>query len=146
MQYYKSLYDDIENRKARIVISEKEKTKYYRRVIGLDTSISYTSRVPGYFRFVISRWRLSNHKLKIETLRYNGNNIKIPRDMRKCNLCHVLDDEYHAIFECHKYSLIRIKFMELLRRRNNVKSLLNPSEADIKPVALLLHGIEKLIV
>ena len=49
-------------------------------------------------RIIISRWRLSSHKLHIETGRYKI--PKVPTADRKCQICNILEDEYHALFSC----------------------------------------------
>ena len=45
-----------------------------------------------YKRAVISRWRLSNHKLRIELGRYTR--PPTPREERTYTNCGVLEDEY----------------------------------------------------
>ena len=48
--------------------------------------------------------RISNHKLDIETGRYN----KISRCDRICPVCSLdIEDEIHFLFDCAKYSSIR---------------------------------------
>ena len=44
----------------------------------------------------ITKFRLGSHKFPIETGRWR----RIPRDQRLCQLCEVLGDEYHIMFEC----------------------------------------------
>ena len=101
--YYMQLHDhnqddNLNLRKASILHSDKAMITYYKNTVGLNKTCLYNSLIADYFRFIITRWRLSNHKLKIETLRYGAENIKIPRHMRYCALCNVLEDETHAVF------------------------------------------------
>ena len=92
-------------------------------------------------RCLISRWRLSNHKLYIETGRYN--NPPIPREDRKCVICNVLEDEHHAIFICPTFSNIRMKFADILNKYRSIKSILNPDINDAVHVANLIDEIDK---
>ena len=52
--------------------------------------------------------RISNHKLMIETGRYN----QTSRNDRFCPICNsgIIEDEFHFLFHCPKYSIPREKF------------------------------------
>ena len=50
-------------------------------------------------RFSISKLRLSSHKLKIETGRYEN----LPVEKRLCDHCQKIDDEFHFVMECSLY-------------------------------------------
>ena len=56
----------------------------------------YLTLLPKNLRINFTKFRLSNHKLPIEIGRHQG----IERADRKCNLCEIVGDEYHAIFQC----------------------------------------------
>lgn len=57
---------------------------------------------------VLIRFRTRNHKLPIETGRWNS----IPFQERKCNLCtEDLRDEYHYILSCKHFKDQRIKYI-----------------------------------
>ena len=43
-----------------------------------------------------------NHNLKVITGRWHKP-IPIPFHERKCDICNVLDDEFHFVFQCSKY-------------------------------------------
>ena len=94
-----------------------------------------------YYRYIITRWRLSNHKLKIETDRYLK--PKPPPDQRTCDVCNVVEDEFHAIFICPMYETVREKYRPLLSC-GDVGTFLSPIECDIENTAKFLHGIEEL--
>ena len=50
---------------------------------------------------------ISNHKLLIETGRYNN----IPRSDRLCTICgYNVEDETHLLFHCPRYSSLRENF------------------------------------
>ena len=92
--YYKSLdnhhrQNNIQDRKNRILTSSNSMMIRYRSLINMNIkSIIYNSYMEDEQRSVISRWRLSNHQLRIETGRYDS--PKTPRENRKCLLCNVV--------------------------------------------------------
>jgi hypothetical protein len=62
------------------------------------------------FRIALTRFRVSAHRLLIETGRWHKPN-KIPRNERKCIICNKLEDEYHFLLECTLYCEIRTKYL-----------------------------------
>ena len=52
--------------------------------------------IPDYQRVALTRFRLSSHRLRIETGRW----IRVPRDQRLCMCDLGVQDEYHVIFIC----------------------------------------------
>ena len=104
-----------------------------------DFGISdYLVRINSFkIRNNISKMRVSSHNLFVETLRRGRN--RIPRNERICYFCGTdIEDEFHFIIVCKKYSDLReqfipkiyyrkpsmYKFIDLLRS-NNRKTLLN---------------------
>ena len=60
-------------------------------------------------RKTLVKLRISNHKLNIETGRYD----KISRCDRICPVCSLdIEDEIHFLFDCAKYSSIRDELMK----------------------------------
>ena len=61
-------------------------------------------------RYCLSRFRLSSHKLKIETDRYVV--PRIPPEQRLCTNCdlNICEDEFHFLIVCKKYSTHRNVF------------------------------------
>ena len=148
IHYYFSIPDNvteenIREREERIKISDSTMHKRYRLISNLSYAQSlYKSNVDDEYRKTITRWRLSSHRLHIETGRYK--NPKIPRENRICSICCVIEDENHAIFNCKAHYFIRIKYTNLLIRYSNVREILNPScDADIRAVGSFLSEIEK---
>ena len=96
VQYYRSLHDhnredNIDERTRRIMSSEASMLEYYRNIVDVETKPTiYSSYMNDRKRRVISRWRLSNHKLNIELGRYSS--PKVPREDRKCLRCDVVED------------------------------------------------------
>ena len=117
-------------------------TKYYAAMNFVNKNDIYTSYLCDHYRYIITRWRLSCHDLKIETGRYAK--PAIPREMRICDVCYEIEDESHVIFKCPRYNIVREKYNNLLTTNNNVCKFLNPSINEIKETANYLHDIEKL--
>ena len=57
----------------------------------------------------ITRLRISAHKLRIETERFNNKLQYIPPEMRTCLNCNreETEDEFHVVIACPKYSSLR---------------------------------------
>lgn len=84
------------------------------------------------YRKSLCRLRVSSHRLEIEAGRWSKPN-KTPLDDRKCIECNKLEDEFHFIIECSRYTELRNmyikryywrrpnmpKFIELLTSDNN---------------------------
>ena len=114
----------------------------YRNLFNLNqTCIIYDSYLNDEIRTILSRWRLSSFDLHVETGRYN----KTLREMRICNLCQDgnIEDEYHVIFVCNFYNVIRHRYHVLLQDNNTISKLLNPTTiADCYSTSKLLMEIE----
>ena len=69
--------------------------------------MKYLLNIPWKFAKYILRFRLSNHKLNIETGRYTG----INRELRICDKCqlNVLGDEFHLCFVCTNQDIIVLR-------------------------------------
>ena len=50
------------------------------------------------FRVAVSRLRVSSHRLEVEKGRWKT--PPVPFNNRLCNICQVLDDEFHFLFKC----------------------------------------------
>ena len=72
--------------------------------------------LPDSFTRVIAKFRMSSHNLLIEKGRYTN----VPRDQRICLNCNSndIEDEYHFIFMCPKYSDLRSRFIKRFYYRN----------------------------
>ena len=123
--------------------SEKTQDIRYRELIGIDqTNCLYDSNVNDSYRTVITRWRLSNHKMAIETGRYERPMIE--RDQRVCRTCLVREDEEHALFSCPLYNNIRRDHPNIFNNMSSVTSILNPPTVDLLyETARVLFDIEK---
>ena len=73
----------------------------YRDLIGLPGKhVLYDTYTSDSSRKLITRWRLSNTKLAIETGRYT----KKERKDRPCKSCLVIEEEHHALFDSINYT------------------------------------------
>ena len=84
------------------------------------------------FRVALTQLRLSSHRLRIETGRWNKP-VSTPFHERICIICSKLEDEYHFLLECPAYNTLRsqyikqyyykhpnmVKFIELLKSENS---------------------------
>lgn len=69
----------------------------------------YLIQLPESMRTFLCKFRVSNHKLPVETGRHAR--IVIPRYQRYCTLCNSekLGDEYHLFFECTSPDIIALR-------------------------------------
>ena len=146
--YYNSLIDNSTecNKNYRISkLSDSTKSMDIRYKIVCNMKYNdhlYNSMINDQDRTIVSRWRLSSHKLYIETGRYKR--PIVDRCDRKCRLCEILEDEYHALFICKAHIYIRLEFHNFLMKYNSVYNILNPSNVnDIKKAAEYIRRIEK---
>ena len=56
-----------------------------------------------HLRISLSKLRLSSHLLNVERGRWNN----LPLVNRVCELCNVLEDEFHVFIECPRYKRLR---------------------------------------
>ena len=76
-------------------------------------------------RILLTKWRLSSHDLHIETGRYTT--PITPRAERVCKHCPAfVEDEYHVLFQCPVYNVVRMRNRDLFLRLNSVHAMLNP--------------------
>jgi hypothetical protein len=95
----------------------------------------YLSHPDRNVRLILTKFRLSEHKLLIEIY---SRNLKIPRDQILCAICNVLEDEFNFCFECRrntnyrnisKFQNIYSNFIEL-NHEEKLTKILNPSTAE----------------
>ena len=87
----------------------------------------YLTSVSNYkYRSSICKFRVSSHRLLIETGRYHS----IPRHERICKNCtrNVVEDEIHFLIQCDKFSQEREKFLKLVYSKVNAFSNLSEKE------------------
>ena len=149
VEYYRSLLPDsrkknIDERERRVIESDAPMLQYYRSMLNPKKKSSiYSNFVDDLKRQVITRWRLSNHKLLIETGRYRVPYVE--RADRKCHECGVIEDESHAIFICPAFSFFRVNHQRLLEKYQSVQTFLDPEAIDIYEVAEFLSEIDEVL-
>ena len=101
-QYYQTWYGNINN--SQRLLSYCRYKHSFEREQYLD---SITERK---YKIALCRFRLSSHKLEIERGRY----FNIPREERKCKLCHTnfVENEYHFLLVCPLYRELRKKYFK----------------------------------
>ena len=114
----------------------------YRTLIPLTyNGTLYSSLVNDDIRMIVTRWRLSCHKLHVETGRYKT--PKVERHQRLCKMCGILEDEHHALLVCDAHYAIRIRFRDRIRW-TSVSDMLHPvNDEDLYAVGEYLKEIEK---
>ena len=90
-------------------LQHSQKLSFYytfKKNYSLSAYLDLTKKNPS--RKSLVKLRISSHKLRIETGRYD----KIPRDERLCSLCNCnkIEDETHFLLDCPSYSSIRDRF------------------------------------
>ena len=68
----------------------------------------------------LAQFRLSAHKLAIETGRYNGKNRYVPPEDRLCQSCNgqKMEDEQHFLLGCPKYEPLREMLFKVVSNKN----------------------------
>ena len=148
LNYYKNLNGDdkkldVEERKNVLHASDTTMNCRYVELSNLEKPhILYKSLHNDKDRIVITRWRLSCHKLFVETGRYKR--PKITKEERKCKICNVLEDEEHALYLCDAHQFIRIRYRDLLQKYPRVKEILNPQSTKcMELIATYIREIEE---
>ena len=145
--YYNTLDNNnyktnISERTQLLRVSERSLDIRYRDIIGLDNkNCLYDSYCCDTYRTIITRWRLSNYELAIETGRYAR--PKLDRPQRVCRTCLVLEDEEHVFFTCPLYNDIRRDSPSIFNK--SITDILNPKTTDLLyETANVLFRIEKI--
>ena len=89
--------------------------KYHKISFGYEM---YLDTLPSKLRNILTKLRLSSHKLRIELDRYNRNGT--PRELIYCILCNVNDveDKYHFVLVCPAFTELRKKHIEAYHYKN----------------------------
>ena len=145
IRYYESLSNnntdrDINDTQTRIMESESSMCAYYRELDLVRKTSLYSCMLYDYYRVILTRWRLSNHSLAIETGRYTRPYTERPD--RVCTMCNSLEDENHVIYLCPQYNDLRLQHSSLLERVSTLAEFLNPAESDMKETASYIRSIE----
>ena len=118
-------------------------TQRYNDITGcLYNNILYNEYLNENKRIIISRWRLSNHNLRIEKGRQTT--PFTPRLARVCLLCPMeIEDESHVLFQCPVYVPTRVKYRNYFARYISLDTFLNPRNiGDANILGDILKNIE----
>ena len=127
IKYYKSL-----NAKKLEKLNYDNKNFLYKHINTCSNDKYYLAHPNKITRQKISKFRVSDHDLLIETGRYK----KIPREERVCSVCKMLDDEVHFFFHCK----INEKFRVSLYKYYNEKYSIDPTtKGDLENLVLILN-------
>ena len=90
------------------------------RLLKLFNEEAYLTIANFEMRRKLAQFRLSAHKLAIETARYNGKNRYVPPENRLCQSCngHKMEDEQHFLIECQKYEHFREVLFKAVSDKN----------------------------
>ena len=115
-------YDVFWQHKINKGLHEGGKLALYAKFKSNNSEEKYLS-LPFWQRKYISKLRMSNHKLFIETGRYGKE--RLDRDMRICKYCTlgVPEDEQHFLLDCPYYRLERYDFLRIIARFINIDTL-----------------------
>ena len=107
---FQKLYDSFHQNAFYDINNEQAKLRTYgllKTTIGFEKYLEQITKPAT--RITVTKLRLSNHNLMIETGRYN----KIPKELRLCPLClKTVETEIHFLVECPVYTNMREKFLE----------------------------------
>ena len=145
IRYYDSLNGknaegDVAERERKINESQASMCVYYRELDLMKKAEIYSSMLYDYYRITLTRWRLSNHNLKIETGRYTRPYTE--RKDRICTMCSSIEDEHHVVFSCPRYDDVRANHTQLLEQSSTIMEILNPRYNLLKDTANFLRAIE----
>ena len=100
--FHKTAFDQIKSESSKLRTYSLFKTE-----VGIEKYLSDMKNVAN--RILVTKFRLSNHRLMIEVGRHN----KIPRDRRFCPFCpDLIEDEKHFLFTCPTYTHLRRRFLD----------------------------------
>ena len=127
-------------------LNEENKIFLYKFLNSGNDNRFYLTHPNKIYRKNISKFRVSDHNLLIETGRYK----KIPSEQRLCSVCKILDDECHFFFKCKINQKIKEELFSYYEKedsnfisKNDIEKLtlfLNPSTPnDIKAVMSFIN-------
>ena len=95
-KFHQNSFESIQNNQGKL-----RTYGIFKKEIGFE---NYLSNIKDpQKRTVVTKFRLSNHKLMIEV----GRHQNIPKEFRFCPFCLKVETETHFLLECHVYSTLR---------------------------------------
>ena len=113
---FQTLFDKFHQTAFETIRNEKSKLRVYaifKNKIGFEKYL-FNIKNPAK-RAILTKFRLSNHKLMVEVGRYKG----IPKEMRFCPFCpNTVESEIHILFSCSTYRHISVRLMDSINLSN----------------------------
>ena len=108
-QVHIALKQDYLNRWETKLINSPKCSTLYKHIKTVFEMEHYLTKLPYNLRIALSRLRISNHRLPIESGRYRRNYV--PREERLCTKCNSgqIGDEYHFLLVCTNPELISLR-------------------------------------
>ena len=105
-------------------LEESSRAVFYRSFASFQFQPYLEHLTVNKFSQALSKIRVSSHRLEIEAGRWVRPH-STPINDRKCLVCQVLEDEYHFIIECQRYTELRRKYIPIYyyRRPSMLKFL-----------------------
>ena len=117
-QFHQIAFESIKDEKSKLRTYSIFKTK-----IGLEDYLSNIKVHQG--RTEVTKLRLSNHNLMIET----GRHKKLSKEMRLCPFCsNLVEDELHFLLQCPTYSTMRNTVLKTMTEVNYMLPFYSPKE------------------
>ena len=107
----KQRFYDVQKQEILSDIGNAAKGELYQHLIDNFCMQYYLVKpIPNFLKKCIARYRTSSHNLNIELGRQRNEN----RENRLCTLCNLgdIEDEFHFILKCPKFSELRIKYIK----------------------------------
>ena len=99
--FHKTSFDQIKSESSKLRTYAIFKTE-----VGIEKYLTEMKNVAD--RILVTKFRLSNHRLMIEVGRHNNT----PRDQRFCPFCpNLIEDEKHFLFTCPIFTHLRTRYL-----------------------------------
>jgi hypothetical protein len=115
-------------------LNDSSRALFYRNIASFQSQPYLECFSMNKFCQALSRLRVSSHRLQIESGRW-ARPVRIEINERKCNLCGLLEDEFHFVIECYLYNDLRKKYIpRYYWNRPNMFKFLELIKSDNKTV------------
>ena len=122
-QFHQNTFETIRN-----VRSKLRTYAIFKKQHGFETYLIQIKKFK--FRRMLTKLRLSNHDLSIETGRHKKGEWR-EKEMRICPLCHGhIENEVHFLFQCSTYNTLRDELFRSLTLPINFQYLLNDEKLE----------------
>ena len=114
---FKTLTDNFHQNSFETINNDNSKLRTYsifKQEIGFEKYLSNVKNPSK--RAMLTKFRLSNHKLMIEV----GRHMKIPKEVRFCPFCTaIVETEAHFLISCPIYHTLRVRMMDYFKNLNH---------------------------